>query len=144
MEDSMDSRQVTCDDALLWLNDRVGRPAAVYVTVEQPGGYSQGVLTCERGVLEHWTADKPVSWPGHPAQMPRDDIAGAYYLASDGPVVRIDLTGIEGLLLRKHDWPEEMQQRSEQAGLGRAVDEELVLALGEDAEMQVLVYDPVS
>jgi hypothetical protein len=141
MEDSMDSRQVTCDDALLWLNDRVGRPAAVYVTVEQPGGYPQSVLSCERGVLEHWTADKPVSWL---RQVPRDDIAGVYYLASDSPVVSIDLTRIDGVLLRKHDWPEDMQERSEQAGLGRAVDEELVLALGEDAEMQVLVYDPAS
>jgi hypothetical protein len=138
----MDSRQVTCDDALLWLNDRVGRPAAVYVTVER--GYPQSVLACERGVLEHWTADKPESWPGHPAQTPRDDIAGVYYLASDSPVVSIDLTRVDGLLLRKHDWPEDMQERAEQAGLGRAVDEELVLALGEDAEMQVLVYDPAS
>jgi hypothetical protein len=139
----MDSRQLTCDDALLWLNDRVGRPAAVYVTVER-GMYSQCVLACERGVLEHWTADKPTSWPGHPVHVPRDDIAGLYYLANDAPLVGIDLTGIDGLVLRKHDWPEDMQERAEQVGLGRAVDEELVLALGEDAEMQVMVYDPAS
>jgi hypothetical protein len=136
----MDNRQVTFNDALLWLNDRVGRPAAVYVTLDR-GDYSQIVLTAERGVLEHWTADKPVDWL---RQVPRDDIAGVYYLASDSPVVSIDLTRIEGLLLRKHDWPEDMQERAVQAGLGRAVDEELVLALGEDAEMQVMVYDPAS
>jgi hypothetical protein len=136
-------QRITRDDALLWLNDRVGRDVSIYVEADW-GSYTASVLSCERGVLEHWTADKPASWAGHPAQAPRDDIAGLYYLASDRPVVAIDLTGIEGLLLRKLDWPEEMQQRSEQAGLGRAVDEELVLALGEDAEMRVLVYDPAS
>jgi hypothetical protein len=130
------------DDALLWLNDRVGRDVSIYVEIDC-GDYTASVLSCESAVLRHWRrTDEQAGWA---RKHPRDDIAGLYYLTSPrgDEGVGLDLTDASRpLFLRKHDWPEDMQERSEAVGLGRAVTEELVLALGDDVEMRILAHEP--
>jgi hypothetical protein len=129
------------DEALLWLNDRVGRDVSIYVEIDC-GDYTANVLSCEGGELRHWRADKTAAvWAEHR----RDDIAGLYYLTSPrgDEGVGIDLT-VPGrqMFIRTHDVPEEAQERSEEVDLGRIVVEELVLALGPDVEMRMLAREP--
>jgi hypothetical protein len=135
----MADQHITRDDALLWLNDRVGRSAAVYVEVEYEEGIAD-LLSCE-GTLRHWRADSPVGAWLHP----RDDLAGHYHLTSERGDVSagLDLTNLRALVIRTHpEVTEEMQAHSVEVGLGRIVTEELVLVLSENVEMRVLVQEP--
>ncbi len=77
---------MTRDEALLWLNDRVGRSVHVSVTLESGGGGS--VLEGE-GVLRHWSE---VAGSDPALSVPRDDLAG-WYAVGD---VRFDLTDLPG------------------------------------------------
>jgi hypothetical protein len=73
------------DEALLWLNDRLGK--IVYVSVELDRG-DVGTIALEgEGILEHWS--EPIDPRTLP--MPRDDLAG-WYRAGD---TRVNLTELE-------------------------------------------------
>ncbi len=138
---SFEDRAVTHDEALLWLNDHIGRPASVFVEIDI-GDYSADLLSCENGVLRHWRSDKMDArpWRGHT----REDIAGLYYLTSPSgdENVAIDLTDADcEMSTRTHSVSEEMQERAKDVGLGRAATEELKLHLGENVEMRILAWD---
>jgi hypothetical protein len=77
-------RQISRDDALMWLNDRLGREVYV-VLLASNGDQVETVLTIP-GRLGHWTED-PVWGRVRPGER-ADDLAGDYRV--DGS--RLDLT----------------------------------------------------
>jgi hypothetical protein len=79
-------RDLTLDEALLWLNDRVGQQARVYLDVDV-GEFTAVVLAYEGdGRIEHRVGAEPaLSRLG-----PRDDIAGLYRVGDVG----LDITNL--------------------------------------------------
>jgi hypothetical protein len=72
------------EQALLWLNDRVGEQMDVHVVVT--GSFGQSVIMQVRGELQHWTSD---------ADLFSDDDKGQYagrYFVGDS---ELDLTDLE-------------------------------------------------
>lgn len=128
------ARPLTRDEALLWLNDRIGRPAAVYVDVVGPmSDYS--VLAYEHGELKHWRADKP---PGVWLGGLRDDIAGLYYVGD----LAVDFTDLHGDAWLDAPFPPAAIESAIEAGLGKP-GECLVVQLADDLTLRVMVYgDP--
>jgi len=75
------------EDALLWLNDRLGKSVAVWVEVDR--GIVHSVLSVE-GELRHWSEGRsPDRVHG------RDDVAGLYDIGDGG--CSIDLSDLEPL-----------------------------------------------
>jgi hypothetical protein len=76
---------MTRDEALMWLNDHTGMPAAVHVYVDIGGGHpGADVVSVEQGSLAHWSGDVVEK------AYSRDDLAGHYHIG----VVNIDVTDI--------------------------------------------------
>ena len=50
-------RQLTRDEAMMWLNDRLGQPAAIYVDLYRDD-HGRNVISAETGMLQHCRADK--------------------------------------------------------------------------------------
>jgi len=64
--------ELTTDEALLWLNERVGKSVHVSVQLEL-GDYLRTLFAAE-GELRHWSARAS----GGALSVPRDDLAGLY------------------------------------------------------------------
>jgi hypothetical protein len=64
------------DQALLWLNDRVGQSLSADVRVDC-GDYSVSVLSVV-GELSHWTADSDMPLVGHVEATVREQLVGLY------------------------------------------------------------------
>lgn len=74
---------LTRDEALLWLNDRVGKSVHVSVLLER--GDRNIVVVNGEGTLQHWRSVTP-------QRLPADDLAG-WYVAGK---TRFDLTELGG------------------------------------------------
>jgi len=127
------NRQLTRSEALMWLNDRLGRPAAVYVDVYRDD-YDRSVISAETGTLQHWRADKPHSaaWTGHP----REDIAGLYDIGD----VAVDLTNLDCPMSLTPPEPPELVEGAIEVGLGKP-GEALIIDLDENVVMRIFVYE---
>jgi hypothetical protein len=77
------------DEALLWLNDRLGESVHVSVNAEK-GDLEVTVLEAE-GSLRHWREASPAgaAWEG----LPRDDLIGSYEVEG----AHFDLSDLEHL-----------------------------------------------
>ena len=62
---------MTLDDALLWLNDRLGKSVTVWIAVEH--GDTETSILEATGVLEHWSEGRAGA-----RAVGREDIAGLY------------------------------------------------------------------
>ncbi len=80
--------RVTRDDALLWLNDRLGKSVHVSVVLEK-GDLPVTVLEAE-GELHHWRESETASAS---AGLPREDLIGWYAVGG----ARFDLSDLEHL-----------------------------------------------
>jgi hypothetical protein len=80
----MGTDTMTLDEALLWLNDRLGE--SVNVAVELDRGHVGAVVVEGEGTLEHWS--EPVD--PRTLAVPRDDLVG-WYRAGE---TRFDLTDL--------------------------------------------------
>jgi hypothetical protein len=81
---------MTRDEALLWLNDRIGKNVHVSVVLER--GDSKITVVNGEGTLQHQHWRSLTSYPERLAGLPRDDLAG-WYVAGE---TRFDLTELEG------------------------------------------------
>jgi hypothetical protein len=126
-------RRLTRDEAMIWLNDRLGQPAAVYVELDR-GDYDRSVLSAESGMLQHWRADKPraVAWTAYT----RDDIAGLYDIGD----VAVDLSDIDCPMSLTPPNPPELVESAINAGLGTP-GEALIIQLDEHVVMRLFVYE---
>jgi hypothetical protein len=80
-------KALTHDEALMWLNDHVGMPAAVHVYLDL-GPSKVDVVSYEQGPLEHWRSGSDAAvWASHP----REDIVGLYTIGG----VSINVTELE-------------------------------------------------
>jgi hypothetical protein len=112
-------RQLTRDEAMMWLNDRLGQPAAVYVDLHG-NDYDRSIISAENGMLQHWRADKRRAAAS--TGYSRDDIAGLYDI---GDVV-VDLTDVDcPMSLTPPDPPGEA----------------LIVQLDEHVVMRIFVYE---
>jgi len=117
----------------MWLNDRLGQPAAVYVDLYR-SDHDRSVLSAESGMLQHWRADKRRAAPW--TKYPRDDIAGLYDIGD----VAIDLTDLDCPMSLTPPDPPEMVESAIDAGLGRP-GEALIIQLDENVVMRIFVYE---
>ena len=77
---------MTRDEALLWLNDRLGK--SVHVSVQVTRGDSDVWVVYGEGELLHW---RSVPGAERQAEVPRDDLAGWYVAGT----TRFDLTDLD-------------------------------------------------
>jgi hypothetical protein len=124
------NRQITRTEALMWLNDRLGRRARVYVEVDV-GDYSVDAVSVETGTLQHWRENAPnPDWAGRA----REDIAGLYEI---GPA-SIDLTELDCDMWLTPRSRERVAEAVE-AGFGKP-GEMLIISLDENVQMRVVVF----
>ena len=86
---------MTLDDALLWLNDRIGKNVAAWVAVTH-WDLDVGVLEAA-GELRHWTQGRLAT---RALSVPRDDIAGLYEIGG----ASLDLSNVRPL--KVSTWPD--------------------------------------
>lgn len=77
---------MTLDDALLWLNDRLGKSVAVWIAIEQ--GDTELMVFEAAGELRHWSEERSTA---HAAG--REDIVGLYDVSG----ASFDLSGVRPL-----------------------------------------------
>jgi hypothetical protein len=89
---------VTINDALLWLNDRLGKRIHIALVVDY--GDSGTMVLAAAGELAHWSERKGDA----EIAIQRDDIAGLYDVGG----AMLDLTDVRPLEVDV--WPEEWSQ----------------------------------
>ena len=128
------NRSITYAEALMWLNDRLGCPVNVNITVGV-GDHSHMVILADSGTLQHWSKNNP---DPHWAGQAREDIAGLY---DTGPIA-IDLTNLDCTMRLEPPVSAELRERAIKTGLGQP-GETLIIDLGENVQMRVSVVDGV-
>ncbi len=94
MSNARESRELTHDEARLWLNDHCGKTADISLQVDL-GEYSADVISALSGELRHWREITDVERSSRLFTDPREDIAGLYYLAVGRAEIGIDVTGLD-------------------------------------------------
>jgi hypothetical protein len=84
---------MTLDDALLWLNDRLGKSVGVWIAREYPD--FAVMVFAAAGELRHWTEDKPdtLEWTGVLGPL-LDELHGHYYIADS---IELNLSAVQPL-----------------------------------------------
>ena len=126
-------RQLTRDEAMTWLNDRLGQPAAIYVDLYRDD-HGRSVISAETGTLQPWRADKRRANPW--ARHTRDNIAGRYDLGD----VAVDLTDVDCPISLTPPDPPELVESAIDAGLGKR-GEALIVQLDEHVVTRIFVYE---
>jgi hypothetical protein len=109
------SDEAFLDEALLWLNDRLGKSVTVLIALHT-GDTDVSVLEAA-GELRHWTEGRAAV-----RAASRDDVAGMYDVGGDAT---LDLTHVRPLHIAT--WPDE--------------DDHLVVRIDESTTLQVVVHD---
>lgn len=126
---------ITRDEALLWLNDRVGRTATVYVELEREG-YGVFVVSYETGaLLAHWSRDVEDAV----LMMPRDDNVGWYRIGNCN--VSIDLTDLGDVefAIATDKRRDQLRQAAAHTDFGEP-GEELTVQLDENVQLRIIVF----
>ena len=126
-------RQLTRDEAMMWLNDRLGQPAAIFVDL-YGDDHGRSVISAETGMLQHWRADKRRTAPW--ARHTRDDVAWRYDVGD----IAVDLTDVDCPMSLTPPDPPELVESAIDAGLGKR-GEALIVQLDEHVVMRIFVYE---